>query len=80
VSDGTITAGAVAAGAVARTPLRLAEVEAALAGRPADPQTAHAAAAEATARCRPLPQTGYKVGLLHDTILDVLEEALSGGR
>jgi xanthine dehydrogenase YagS FAD-binding subunit len=80
VSDGTIAAGAVAAGAVARPPLRLAEVEAALAGRPADPKTAHAAAAEATARCRPLPQTGYKVGLLRDTVLDVLEGAVSAGR
>ena len=74
-SGPTITYAAVVAGGVARTPVRLSEVEAALVGRPATPETLREAAAHATARCAPLTQTAYKVGLLRDTTLDVLERA-----
>jgi len=74
-SGPTITFAAVAAGGVARTPVRLPGVEAALVGRPATAETFRAAAAHATADCAPLSQTGYKVGLLRDTTLDVLERA-----
>ena len=76
-SGPTITSAVVVAGGVARTPVRLTDVEAALVGQPATLSTLHAAATHATARCAPLAQTGYKVGLLRDTTLDVLERALS---
>ena len=77
--DGTtVTMAAVAVGGVAHTPLRLPEVEAAIAGREATAANLRAAAEAATARCTPLPQTTYKVGLLRDTVLDVLERATAG--
>jgi xanthine dehydrogenase YagS FAD-binding subunit len=76
VLDGDVVRrAAVAVGGVARTPLRLPEVEAALVGRPAAWDTLHAAAGQAMARCAPLPQTRYKVALLRDTVLEVLERA-----
>jgi len=75
LSGQTITFAAVVAGGVARTPVRLTEVEAALVGQPATLETFRAASAHATARCAPLAQTGYKAGLLRDTTLDVLERA-----
>lgn len=71
----TVTHAAVAAGGVARVPLRLPEVEAALIGREATPEALAAAAATVLARCRPLPQTGYKTTLFRDTVLEVLERA-----
>jgi xanthine dehydrogenase YagS FAD-binding subunit len=74
-SGPTITFAAVAAGGIARTPMRLTDVEAALVGQPATPETFRTASAHATSRCAPLTQTRYKVGLLHDTTLDVLERA-----
>ncbi|WP_404962481.1 FAD binding domain-containing protein [Streptomyces sp. 147326] len=72
----TITHAAVAAGGVARVPLRLTEVEAALIGREATPAALAAAAATVLARCRPLPQTGYKAALFRDTVLEALEQAV----
>ncbi|MFE6839470.1 FAD binding domain-containing protein [Streptomyces sp. NPDC057705] len=72
----TLTHAAVAAGGVARVPLRLAEVEAALVGREATPAVLSAAAATVLARCRPLPQTGYKATLFRDTVLEALEQAV----
>ncbi|WP_326593206.1 FAD binding domain-containing protein [Streptomyces sp. NBC_01294] len=71
----TITYAAVAAGGVARVPLRLPEVEDALIGREATPAVLADAAATVLARCRPLPQTGYKAGLFRDTVLEALEQA-----
>lgn len=71
----TVTHAAVAAGGVARVPLRLPEVEAALIGREATPEVLADAAATVLARCRPLPQTGYKRTLFRDTVLEVLERA-----
>ncbi|WP_327419054.1 FAD binding domain-containing protein [Streptomyces sp. NBC_01233] len=72
----TLTHAAVAAGGVARVPLRLTEVEAALIGREATPGVLAAAAATVLARCRPLPQTGYKATLFRDTVLEALEQAV----
>ncbi|MFD9410604.1 FAD binding domain-containing protein [Streptomyces sp. NPDC059989] len=77
VLDGTtVTRVAVAAGGVARVPLRLPEVEAALTGRKATSEVLAEAAATVLDRCRPLPQTGYKAGLFRDTVLEVLERAV----
>ncbi|TDP94936.1 FAD binding domain-containing protein [Labedaea rhizosphaerae] len=73
--DGVITAAGVAVGGVARTPLRLPEVEAALVGAHADEDTLVAAARLAEQRCTPLPGTKYKVTLLVDTVLEVLARA-----
>ncbi|MGP3683525.1 FAD binding domain-containing protein [Streptomyces sp. IBSNAI002] len=74
--DGTtVTHAAVAAGGVARVPLRLPEVEAALIGREATPGQLAAAASRVLTRCRPLPQTGYKATLFRDTVLEALEQA-----
>ncbi|MEY2233864.1 xanthine dehydrogenase family protein subunit M, partial [Streptomyces sp. BF23-30] len=79
VLDGsTVTHAAVAAGGVARVPLRLTEVEAALIGREATPDVLDAAAETVLARCRPLPQTGYKAKLFRNTVLEVLEQAALG--
>ena len=69
---------AVAVGGVARTPLRLPEVEALLVARPVSQATVEAAADAATASCSPLPDTGYKVALLRGTVLEVLEKTLLG--
>jgi xanthine dehydrogenase YagS FAD-binding subunit len=73
-----ITFAAVAVGGVARTPLRLPEVENALTGRDATAETLVAAASAAVARCSPLTETGYKRNLLRDTVLEVLERAVRG--
>ncbi|MEU6312173.1 FAD binding domain-containing protein [Streptomyces sp. NPDC047014] len=75
----TVTHVAVAAGGVARVPLRLTEVEAALIGREATPEALSAAAATVLQRCRPLPLTGYKTTLFRDTVLEVLERAAGPG-
>ncbi|GAA1771193.1 FAD binding domain-containing protein [Streptomonospora arabica] len=74
-TGGAVTEAAVAAGAVARTPLRLPEVERALVGA-SGPDAAAAAVAPVPALCSPLPQTGYKAVLLRDTVRDALERAL----
>jgi xanthine dehydrogenase YagS FAD-binding subunit len=79
VSGTTITSAAVAVGGVARTPLRLAEVEAALTGQEATAPVLEAAASLATTLCAPLAQTAYKVGLLRDTVLDVLYSVADEG-
>ncbi|GLW09008.1 FAD-binding molybdopterin dehydrogenase [Microtetraspora sp. NBRC 13810] len=72
VEGDRITLAAVAVGGVARTPLRLPEVEAALlAGEPLD-----RAAALAADRCSPSPDAAYKVALLTGTVLEVLERCL----
>jgi len=74
-SEMIIRSAAVAVGGVARTPLRLTEVEDALVGRPASESNLLAAAELATLRCTPLPQTTHKVALLRDTVVEVLERA-----
>ncbi|GAA3731627.1 xanthine dehydrogenase YagS FAD-binding subunit [Spinactinospora alkalitolerans] len=75
-SDGVVGDVAVAAGAVARTPVRLHEVEEALTGRPATPESVDGALTPLSARCSPLAQNAYKVGLLTETVREVLERAL----
>ncbi|MFD7445056.1 hypothetical protein [Streptomyces sp. NPDC059909] len=80
VSDSIVTTVAVAAGGIAHTPLRLPEVEEALLGREATPENLLTAVTAATARCTPLPGTRYKIELLRDTVLDVLEKAIHGER
>ncbi|WP_017555677.1 FAD binding domain-containing protein [Nocardiopsis baichengensis] len=75
--DGRVTRAAVAAGAVARAPVRLKEVEAALEGAPADPAEAAKAVEGVPGRCSPLPGTRYKATLLRDTVRDALERALT---
>jgi xanthine dehydrogenase YagS FAD-binding subunit len=75
ILDGRIEHAGVAVGGVANTPLRLPEVEHALIGhRPTDGVLRRASHA-ADHRCRPLPQTGYKVALLHATISEALHRA-----
>jgi xanthine dehydrogenase YagS FAD-binding subunit len=74
-SGPTITFAAVAAGGVARTPVRLTAVETALVGRAATADTLRAASAHAGAECLPLAQNAYKVDLLRDATLEVLERA-----
>ncbi|MGW0591380.1 FAD binding domain-containing protein [Streptosporangium sp. NPDC002607] len=71
VDGGRITFARVAAGGVARVPVRLPEVEEALlAGEPLD-----RAAGLATARCTPAARNRYKLALLSGTVLEVLERA-----
>ncbi|HEV2782569.1 MAG TPA: FAD binding domain-containing protein [Actinophytocola sp.] len=72
---GAVRLVAVAAGGVARTPLRLSEVEAPLSGAKITWDALRSAAERVTERCAPLPQTGYKVALFRDTVLEVLERA-----
>jgi xanthine dehydrogenase YagS FAD-binding subunit len=77
--SGPVTSAAVAVGGVARTPLRLPEVEAALTGARAGEALDGGvlrALEDLADLCSPLPATGYKVGLLRATVRDVLERAL----
>lgn len=66
--DGTV---AVGAGGVARTPLRLPEVESAVRAG----ETLESAAGRAADRCTPGGATAYKTRLLTGTVLEVLERA-----
>ncbi|MEV4379206.1 FAD binding domain-containing protein [Streptosporangium sp. NPDC049644] len=71
MDGGRITFARVAAGGVARVPVRLPEVEEALlAGEPLD-----RAAGLATARCTPAARNPHKLTLLSGTVLEVLERA-----
>ncbi|WP_460777244.1 FAD binding domain-containing protein [Nocardiopsis nanhaiensis] len=76
---GPVTGAAVAVGGVARTPLRLPGVEAALVGsvpgRGTGPEVAGALEGLADL-CSPLPATAYKVPLLQATVQGVIERAL----
>lgn len=77
---GAITFAAVAVGGIARTPLRLDAVEAALTGREAVPDTL-AAAAGRTAELRTPGATGgrARAAVLGATVLEVLERAVERG-
>ncbi len=75
VEDTTIREATVAIGAVAPVPLRLPKVEAALRGKTAQMATYREAAALAGDGAKPLPMTGYKVGLCEATVLETLERA-----
>jgi xanthine dehydrogenase YagS FAD-binding subunit len=74
IADGRFSFVRIAAGGVAPVPLRLAAVEAALEGKAADSASIRQAAALAAAGSKPLPQTGYKLALLEDLLVDVLEQ------
>jgi xanthine dehydrogenase YagS FAD-binding subunit len=80
IRHGYIDTATLAVGGVAAVPLRLREVEAQLVSRPATAETCHQAAAVAARRCRPLPQTGYKVDLLVATLGDALTRCLPAVR
>jgi len=71
-ADGGITLARVAVGGVANIPMRLPGVEEALTGQPAIPETFQSAAARAAEGTNPLPQTGYKVELLVNTLAAAL--------
>jgi xanthine dehydrogenase YagS FAD-binding subunit len=75
-ASGEITFVRVTAGAVAPTPLRLREVEAALQGMVPDTDKLSAAAKLARNHANPLPMTGYKLDLLEGSVLEALERAL----
>jgi len=71
-ADPVITLARVAVGGVANIPMRLPGVEAALIGQPATPEAFQSAATRASEGTSPLPQTGYKVELLVNTITAAL--------
>lgn len=68
---------ALAAGAVAPTPLRLSAVEAALLGQTPTPELLAKSAALAREGATPLPMTAYKLELLEACVLEALEQALA---
>ena len=72
VRDGTIGDVGVAAGGVGTKPWRLPEVEAALRGRPLSNDTLRTAAMQAGQGARPASQNGFKLPLLHNTVLRAL--------
>ncbi len=72
----TLSSAVVTVGAVANAPLRLPQVEQALLGQPASPETIALASARASEGTTPLPQTGWKVAVLRSTVLTTLELAL----
>lgn len=76
---GPVERASVAVGAVARTPLRLPEVESALVDvAPGGnlPDRVEEALTALADRCSPLPATGYKVLLLQGAVRDAIETAL----
>lgn len=75
-SGGVISEAVVAAGAIARTPVRLTAVEQVLVGSPATAGPPPAALERVTDLCSPLPETGYKVELLRATVTEALERAI----
>jgi xanthine dehydrogenase YagS FAD-binding subunit len=82
VVSATFEAGAFArlrlvAGGVAPVPLRLLAAEAAAAGLPASSETFAAAAAASSLGANPLPQSRYKLDLLHGLVRDLLEAVAS---
>jgi len=84
IMDGTrIREARVGIGGVANIPFRLTEVEEMLADVDATDETLAAAAKVSTARCKPLPNTRYKVPMVAACVLEALEQAVineNGGR
>jgi len=72
VQGRTISDVGVAAGGVGTKPWRLPEVEAALRGRPLSDDTLRTAAMQAGQGARPARQNGFKLPLLHNTVLRAL--------
>jgi xanthine dehydrogenase YagS FAD-binding subunit len=75
VDGGSIREIRVAAGGVGTRPWRLAEVEAALHGRPLSGQALRDAAALAGQGARPMRQNGFKLTLLRRAVLRALQTA-----
>ncbi len=67
-SGATIQQARIAVGAVAARPLRLAAVEAAIAGKPRNEETAALAGQLATAGATPLRYNGYKIPLMRNLV------------
>src|SRR5262245_10132444 len=67
-SGGTIQALRIAVGAVAATPVRLTAVEAAVAGKPRNEETADLAGRLAVEGAQPLRYNGYKVPLMRNLV------------
>lgn len=70
-----ITSASIAVGAVAPVPMRLPEVEKTLLGKTASEETFYEAASLAANGANPLPQTGYKVPLLVNSVAEALLRA-----
>jgi len=67
-AGGTIQQLRIAVGAVAATPVRLAEVEAAVAGKPRNEETADLAGRLAVEGAQPLRYNGYKIPLMRNLV------------
>ncbi|OQW55636.1 MAG: molybdopterin dehydrogenase [Proteobacteria bacterium SG_bin9] len=77
IAGGAFKFARVAIGGIAPVPLRLANVETALEGKPANTGTIEAAAKQSVQGAKPLPMTGYKLDLLQGLTHDVLEQLAS---
>lgn len=78
VVDGdTITDAGIGVGGVSQIPLKMANVETALIGKPANQATLEQAARLSAEGANPLPQAAWKVDMLVGTLLTTLEMALS---
>jgi xanthine dehydrogenase YagS FAD-binding subunit len=77
VTNGTVRAARVAMGGVGTRPWRMRAVEAALAGKPASPESYAAAAAHATEGAMPRGENVYKIALMPKVLARAL--ALAGG-
>jgi xanthine dehydrogenase YagS FAD-binding subunit len=73
IKDGTFQFIRLTAGGIAPVPLRLAALEAALQGKPADIGTIAGAAERSASGAKPLPMTGYKLDLLKGVVRDLLD-------
>ncbi|QPP05440.1 xanthine dehydrogenase family protein subunit M [Streptomyces bathyalis] len=74
VRDGAVHDARLAFGAVASRPWRARAAERVLAGAPATAETFAAAAEAELTAAEPLPQNGYKVGLIRNLVVAVLTE------
>ncbi len=78
VEDGTIAAARLALGGVALKPWRCREAEAALVGRPPEPETFRAAAAAALADAKPSGDNAFKIELARRLVVRALTLAAAG--
>jgi xanthine dehydrogenase YagS FAD-binding subunit len=76
-SGGTIQQLRLAVGAVAATPLRLTAVEAAVAGRPRNEETADMAGRLAVEGAQPLRYNGYKIPLMRNLVKRAIRGTLA---
>lgn len=78
ISDGVVVTAAVAAGAVAPTPIRLPETEAMLEGRAVAEIDFAAVRSSAVSGATPSTQTAHKLDLLSGTVEHVVRAAIEG--